>query len=992
MRLRLRLKRLLMVVTVMLMCCTPARSQQLQAALSHYSADEGMTSNTISDIIIDGYGYIWIASWNGLSRFDGFNFFNYTTGNTSGIPLLHNRIKDLYTDKAQNVWLRMYDGRVFVLNRHTDTIMNPLKGIEGYEDFKTKYPMMVSSDGDVYAIIDGKGIYKMRLENNTVKTEFINTGNFRPHVMTEGYKGAIWVGTDRGVCHLFQSKNTLESDVMLKDENISCMHSNGHEIAIGTKSGKLFLYAPGQEPRQVGSANAPISSIFLDSQKLIWFSEDVQGISRLNTTTGNIKSFTQNVLVPQFDVKGATIKETNGTVWMMMNHGGFGYYNREADEVEYFHNDPSNTWNLSNTVHAFVPLPEGVIWESTSRQGLEKLEILKNTIERRRLFEQGKGFTNEIRAIYYDRKRKKLLIGNKDHALAIFHADGSRTDIRDDGNGHRLGRIYGINQDHAGNYWLSCKGDGVIKMTPTDNSYSFTFFRNQPGNPNSLSNDNAYYTVEDPEGNIWVGTYGGGINIIIPQPNGTYRILNNKNGLTKYPQDTHQNIRTIALDKLGNVWAGSTDGIITMSLRQNKFAIDILKNGKDHHYMIGSNDVVCMVCDADSSMWIGTNGGGLSHTIGRDDEGNWMFENFSSKDGLPSDELKSLTLDSKGHVWFATDRVICSFDKERHLLGTFTIQDGVDNTTCSECGAYTMPNDDIFFGTVDGYYYIDHRKLTSTHGSLLKLQITDFFLNDAICTPRNSDSFSYYVPDSTYVKLPNHSDNFAFRFCSLNYQLQHRVHYQFMLEGYDQEWRNADKSRMAYYNHLPAGTYQFKVKAFLLESPDKFDLRTITVEVPPHVLLSTTAISIYLLLIAAIVLFALFWYHRQKKERERAGGHDDDKAFLQKQLAWLEANYTNTELTYDDLITQSTLGKAAYFNRLESLTGLSPKDFITDFRLKKALQIINRNPSLSVPDVALQVGFADPIYFTRAFKQKKGLSPIKYKEELKSKTHQAQQA
>jgi len=140
------------------------------------------------------------------------------------------------------------------------------------------------------------------------------------------------------------------------------------------------------------------------------------------------------------------------------------------------------------------------------------------------------------------------------------------------------------------------------------------------------------------------------------------------------------------------------------------------------------------------------------------------------------------------------------------------------------------------------------------------------------------------------------------------------------------------------------------------------------------------------------VLFALFWYHRQKKERERAGGHDDDKAFLQKQLAWLEANYTNTELTYDDLIAQSTLGKAAYFNRLESLTGLSPKDFITDFRLKKALQIINRNPSLSVPDVALQVGFADPIYFTRAFKQKKGLSPIKYKEELKGKTHQAQQA
>ena len=57
---------------------------------------------------------------------------------------------------------------------------------------------------------------------------------------------------------------------------------------------------------------------------------------------------------------------------------------------------------------------------------------------------------------------------------------------------------------------------------------------------------------------------------------------------------------------------------------------------------------------------------------------------------------------------------------------------------------------------------------------------------------------------------------------------------------------NADVSRIATYSDVPAGTYTFKVKAFLLESPDKYDIKTITVMVPPYLLASTMALWIYL--------------------------------------------------------------------------------------------------------------------------------------------------
>lgn len=117
--------------------------------------------------------------------------------------------------------------------------------------------------------------------------------------------------------------------------------------------------------------------MFIDSHGLIWFCDDRMGAYRLNTEAGNERFYEQTVLVPEFDGRGGVFREANGVVWVRMNHGGYGYYDREKDEVVYFHNDPSNPWNLSNTVNASLELPEGVVWESTSRRGLEKLEILK---------------------------------------------------------------------------------------------------------------------------------------------------------------------------------------------------------------------------------------------------------------------------------------------------------------------------------------------------------------------------------------------------------------------------------------------------------------------------------------------------------------------------------------------------------------------------------------------------------------------------------------
>lgn len=889
--------KMMLAATIFIGAANGAEAQTMSASQTHYSTEDGLCSNAVSNIIQDDYGYIWIGSWNGLSRFDGFNFFNYKTGGSSKVPLLHNRIIDMISDQWQNIWMRMYDGRVFMLERTKDRIVNPLEGVKGYENLKTQNTMAITSKGEVLAIMKGVGIYKMKYTKWGFENELITTGQLKPTVVVEGYKGDLWVGTDKGVRRLSANHESLSQNAILGEESITAMYSNGYNVYVGTKSGKVYSCAYGQDPRFIKDTGKAINSIFRDSYGTVWISTGGQGISRINEKTGDMKEFTQVVLVPEYDVTGVKVSEVAGTVWLTMSHGGFGYYNRATDEVEYFHNNPANTWDLSNTVAAYLALPEGVVFESTSRRGLEKLEIQKRTIERRKLFEDSaiENNENETRAMYYDSHYKVVLIGNKKGSLII--TDGTnKTIVRGEDKGMPFGRIYGIMKDRRGDYWISTKGNGLFRLSPRakDGGYGalcaggfdFTNFRNNPDNKYSISSDLVYKTIEDKYGNLWVATYGGGVNVIKRGKDGRILFLNRNNVMTRYPNDAFLKVRTVTLDKYGKIWAGSTDGILVMSYFNNKVKIQVVGDNEDEEDNLQSKDVVCLACAHNGQMWVGTNGGGLSRC---DDYGKgvYVFDTFGSQDGLPSEEIKSITFDERGNVWFATDHILCSFDVRKQIFSTFTILDGVDDTLCSEDAAVTLPNGKILFGTLSGYYIVDRSKLVSTNGSVMRLRITDFMINGKIQSPRFNANFDYYIPDSRKVELPNHDDEFSIRFASLNYQLQHRIHYQYCLEGYEEDWNNADNTRTATYSGLPAGTYEFKVKAFLLESPDKYDMKTITIVVPPHFLLSQSAIWIYLFLAAAIVITILYIKEERRRKIEReyqeelngtADGTDDDSA------------------------------------------------------------------------------------------------------------------
>ena len=370
-----------------------------------------------------------------------------------------------------------------------------------------------------------------------------------------------------------------------------------------------------------------------------------------------------------------------------------------------------------------------------------------------------------------------------------------------------------------------------------------------------------------------MATYGGGVNVVRKDSkSGRYIALHYKNVMGRYPHHAHLKVRTIALAKDGKVWAGSTDGILVMEIRNEKITIEELQQPENMQDGLMSYDIVNLQADKQGNMWVGTNSGGLSRTDGFDDNGVRKFKNYGMDDGLPSEEIHSITIDEQDNIWFATDHVLGSLNTKKDIFSRFSNLDGVDETMCSESAAITTSDGKILFGTMYGFYTIDRKKLKTSTGSLLRLRITDFYLDDKLMSPRLDSTFQKYIPETMQVELPHSGSTIAFRFAALNYALQHRIQYQYMMEGLDDDWQNADKTRPSAIDRhieIPRADAEVFERSRALKIQQLLHLL--------HGLPEHGGLGIEVKLGIESSIGCLLWYQSRLRRQKQAKGADDSK-------------------------------------------------------------------------------------------------------------------
>lgn len=123
-------------------------------------------------------------------------------------------------------------------------------------------------------------------------------------------------------------------------------------------------------------------------------------------------------------------------------------------------------------------------------------------------------------------------------------------------------------------------------------------------------------------------------------------------------------------------------------------------------------------------------------------------------------------------------------------------------------------------------------------------------------------------------------------------------------------------------------------------------------------------------------VLALFLQSTHRKEAKNSA-----HTYVQKSIEYISANYSYP-ITVEEIASYVGLSRSHLFRSFEDVLGLSPKEYLTDFRMKQACCLLE-NSGLSVTAVANSVGFDNGLYFSRTFRRKKGMPPTEYRAKMK---------
>lgn len=919
------MKRLLLTLSILL-CGAAASAAETppQCIFQTYSTLDGLTHDRIADIYTDSRGFVWVCTWYGVSRFDGYTFKNFSTAPGDFSPLSHHRFISVSEDSNGHLWFTTYNFHVYRLNRYTEQFEDVVSLIEGVDSKHYRASCCLhDGDGGTWVAITGLGVVRF-VDAEDASPVCVDAFIDMPVLggdVTAMYvddRDNAWIAAADGQLNFVAAKEPRQArtvcETMLPGfafaadaETVYCATPRSvvradklggsvveipfaastltaiaadtarREVYVGSRAGELYRVAGDRLARLAPRGPRPgrIRDLAADSHGILWVTTPRAGITRYNPATNDYKHFEQKPYTVSYYLDTIPkIAEGGGRLWIKMNQYGFGYYDRETDRVLPFYNDPGQpNCQMTNAVVRF-DVRDNVLWLSTyNERGLRKAVLLRQSADVFTLESDSPNpLSGEIRALMNDR-RGRLWVGTRDGELIAFDA-GYRPVYRLPVQGRGTGMIYTLKEDTSGNIWVGTKGEGLYRLTPEGDGYAVTHFAHSDTDSYSLNDDQVYCIEEDAAGRIWVATYGGGINIL-DDPDGR-RFIHVGNQLIHYPFDEAGRVRWLLCDNEHRMFAATVDGLLVfdpgVGYRQMRF--ELVQKIPGDVSSLGNNDIIHMCKDSAGRIWLATYGGGLNLISGYDGEGTPRFRCFGQESGLSSNICMAVTEDRQGDIWVSTHNAVSRFDPRREVFSNYNLYDDMRNAILSEATTLTTPSGDVLFGARRQIFRFDPEKIRASKIDY-DLHFTGLDVRNQPVAAGPGAPLAVSVPEADRIVLPWNFSNFRMEFASLNYAIQHAVGYMYKLEGYDRDWNISGTTNRASYSNLPIGSYRFHVKAFVGNTAAADDGISIAVDVLPPPWLTWWAKTLYVLLALTIITVVLRTVNSVMRIRREASVEQD---------------------------------------------------------------------------------------------------------------------
>ncbi|WP_394335010.1 two-component regulator propeller domain-containing protein [Niastella yeongjuensis] len=547
-----------------------------------------------------------------------------------------------------------------------------------------------------------------------------------------------------------------------------------------------------------------------------------------------------------------------------MKGRGFGYYKPGSTSLEnILTTSEGASYQLPANITGHYYDSAGILWLTTKEGGLIKIVIQDNDFEQQVLVDQESARSgNEVRVMYND-QQGRLWLGTKMSDLTVYQNNKPIKGLFENEPAGGVVGVYAILQDSRGNMWLGTKGDGLYKATPVNNEqtrYRLSHFQRHKEITDSLPFNQIYSLLEDKQGRIWIGSLDNGLALIEQNPGGT-KFIHSGNAFTNYPQGAFQNIRTMCLDAAGNIWLGTTTGLLVLDANEQHSPVYQYKTYSTipgNPESLGNNDILFIYRDRKNRMWLATSGGGFCEAVGDNPFQALRFKNYTTRNGLPNDYILSCAEDSERNLWLATENGLSKFNPETQIFRNFDSYDALPpNLSFSEASVTKgQAGQHLIFGTVTGYLSFDPGQINA---SRIKANIvfTNLQINNEDVGPKaNKQPLSTDINYVNRLNLQYNQNIISIYYAILDPRGSgDRQGFAYRLTGFDTTWHNDWQFRKATYTNLPPGNYVFEVKSLSrdLYSNQPYKQLAITILPPPWK--TWWAYLLYALLLGVVLFF-----------------------------------------------------------------------------------------------------------------------------------------
>jgi signal transduction histidine kinase/ligand-binding sensor domain-containing protein len=871
--------------------------------IGHLTDEFGLSNNSVQKIVQDKNKFIWIATDDGLNRFNGKEFITYRFDPKDSTSIPDNEISTLYIDSKGVLWIGTTRGGVCIYDPLKDAFCRLV-------DFTNK---------------------KISITHDYV------TG------FTEDKQGNIWIATIWGLncynkqtCQVQQFYSYYNIDTLLDlvkklksnfpenfHEKIKALPLNNKNI----QSTDIINMCANQYPAPLADKiiqkinhnlynnlnycllHNKIRSICSDKNDNIWIGYENEAFSKFNTHTQKYTHF------PFISNKGGSSSIYAHAILTVKDEVYIGYDSGEIDVVDintlkisrinnlpkikhirnisvydtnhiwiaaekYFLivNTTDKTYQLFNDINKtkvdFNSLPISCLfidsqknkWVGTQSTGVYIINEFKgfNIIDKSNYLSD-----NYISAIALD-KNENIWVGYYQSGLDFFNP-GFKNRKTYSHNPYVKGSfndetVFSIFQDSNNNIWASNYQQGWQRFNPQGNN--FESYKSDIKNPYSLPSNDIRSVTEDNKGNIWLATMGGGLCRYEIKSGKFYTYRAN---YTNWEKNLSSDwLFDVEYDKTENlIWVGSTEGISVFNYNNGTF-----KSYKKTNTKIPHNVITSIYIDSHNNVWFGTKGG-----LAIFDKKSNDFHVFTIYNGLPNNDVKAIVEDKDHTFWISTNFGIINCKayigntlNDSALIKSikkFDVNDGLSSNEFIENAAVKTKDGLIMFGSKKGITLFNPNEiiLNNEQPSIIFSSVKLFNEEVHVNKEYNNKIILHKPLYLTDTLVFDYEQNLlTIGFVALNYIQPFKNKYKYKLVGFNKEWEETSNNEVTYMNLKP-GTYYLNIKACNNDGVwNNIGKKMVIIIKPPF--WNTLWFRIIIILFTVIVLIS-FYYIRLSRINNR---------------------------------------------------------------------------------------------------------------------------